>query len=744
MKCLLMTLGSGETMLVDAPDPRVREGWVLIRSRCSLVSMGTERMLKSFGSAGILGKIRQQPDKARQVLAKVATDGLAATYEAVSSKLAQTIPIGYSTVGVVVESRCSRFRPGDRVASNGPHADLVHVPGNLCAAVPAEVPDESAAFTVVGSIGLQGIRLIDPTLGERVAVFGAGLIGLIAIQMLRAAGCSVLAIDFDPKRLELASAFGAEACELSAESDPVPRAMEFTRGRGVDAVLIATATRSGAPVSQAARMCRKRGRIVLVGTAGLELDRSEFYDKELTLQVSCSYGPGRYDPSYEEGGHDYPIGFVRWTEQRNFEAVLELLASGGLKVESMVSRRVPFESAASLYEKIETSSDLLGVLLKYGEQVWTARTLVTLAGSDRRPRNAAPTIGVVGAGNYASRMLIPSLKKAGAVLDTVCSSGGASAAVLARRWGFRAASSDARDVIGREGIDAVVIATRHDSHARLAIEALRAGQDVFVEKPLAIDVESLKAVRDALLSSGRILMVGFNRRFSPLVLKARAMLERLAGPKVVMTLLNAGAVPAGHWTHDPAVGGGRIVGEACHHIDLIRALVGARISSVQVAAMVDRGNPLACGDTASISLSFEDGSIGTIHYLANGPASFPKERVEVFAGGKVLQIDNFKSIRGFNWHGLRRHRLFRQDKGQRACVTAFLEAVKGGGTPPVPGEEVLEVSLAAIEAAELLRRGPAVGEGRIQLEDRRSEPMPRADRSVEAPGEGDGLHSQAR
>lgn len=710
MKQIVQHLGSGETLLVDAPAPIAPAGQMVVCTRRSLVSTGTERMLVEFGRAGMIEKARQQPEKVRAVLQKVGTDGLSATIDAVRSKLATPIPLGYSNVGIVQEvgAGCHGFAVGDRIVSNGPHADVVCVPANLCAKVPEQVSDDAAAFTVVASIGLQGIRLAEPTLGEAFVVSGAGLIGLLTVQLLRAHGCRVLAIDFDREKLAIAERLGAETCDLSSGADPVAAGVSFSRGRGVDGVIVTASTASSDPISQGARMCRKRGRIVLVGVTGLELNRSEFYEKELTFQVSCSYGPGRYDPSYETQGNDYPVGFVRWTEQRNFEAVLDMLADRRLDVSPLISYRFRFEEAQRAYATLAEARGALGILLDYDSDASGRLVrMMPLRGESRSFDPTQPVLGVIGAGNYASRVLLPALKSAGAQFHTLVTSGGTSAAVQGERAGFAVAATDTEAMLAMPEINTVAIVTRHDSHAQLAARALEAGKNVFVEKPLAIDFGGLQQVQDAFRAahvrgSRAQLMVGFNRRFAPQVLRMKELLATVSEPKSFLMTMNAGAIPAGHWTQDEAIGGGRIIGEACHFVDLMRFLAGAPISSVQARRMGRSPAIAVVEDKAAITLGFADGSFGTIMYLANGSASFPKERVEVFTAGGVLQLDNFRSLTAYGWPGFRGMKLWKQDKGQAACAAAFLNAVKTG-RPAIAPDEIFEVARVTIEAAQLLR-----------------------------------------
>lgn len=713
MRQILQDMRKGETYICDAPAPTASCGTVRIATAVSLISAGTERMLVGFGKASLLDKALQQPERVKMVLAKVRTDGLMATVDAVQSKLAQPLPLGYCNVGVVdqVGAGVDAFQVGDRVVSNGPHAEVVRVPSNLCARIPDTVSDEAAAFTVVASIGLQGIRLAQPTLGEAFVVTGVGLIGLLALQLLRAHGCRVLAIDFDDAKLALARAMGAETCNPGRGEDPVSAGMALSRGRGVDGVIITASTKSSDPVTQAARMSRKRGRIVLVGVTGLELNRADFYEKELSFQVSCSYGPGRYDPNYEDRGQDYPIGFVRWTEQRNFEAVLDMLASGQLDVRPLITHRFEFEQAPKAYASLTGDNSGLGILLQYGTPSESRFARVVALSAPVQYEAGRPVVGVIGAGNYASRILIPAFKEAGAQLHTIVTAGGLNGVIHGAKAGFVEASTDIDAMLAKEAINTVAIVTRHDSHAALVVKALAAGKNVFVEKPLAIDAEGLAQVQEAYThaharagaAGGPQLMVGFNRRFAPQVLKMKSLLQVVAEPKSLIMTMNAGAIPANHWTQDNAIGGGRIIGEACHFIDLMRYLVGHPITSVQARRMGDHAAVAVTEDKASITLGFADGSFGTIHYLANGAAAFPKERVEVFTAGRVLQLDNFRKLKGYGWPGFGKFNLWRQDKGQKACAAAFLLAVREGQAAIAP-QEIFEVARVTLEVAGELRR----------------------------------------
>lgn len=698
MKQILQNLGSGETLLAEIPCPAPREGHFLIESVASLVSLGTEKMLVDFGRGGWIAKARQQPEKVQQVLQKVRSEGLFATIETVKSKLDQPVPLGYSNVGVVAEGEMK----GQRLVSNGAHAEMVTVPENLCARVPDSVSDETAAFTVIGAIGLQGIRLLEPTLGERVVVMGLGLIGLLTVQMLRANGCRVLGVDLDSSKCELARALGATTCDLSKGEDAIAAAQEFSAGRGVDGVLITASAKTDSIVHDAATMCRKRGRIVLVGVVGLHLNRADFYEKELSFQVSCSYGPGRYDTNYEGKGLDYPFGFVRWTEQRNMEAVLQLMADGFIDTTSLVSHRFGFDDALQAYEVV-SQGGALGIVLNYGESSGEGRKFERTVSIEPDPSIAAsgskPGVSFIGAGNFTVRLLVPELKKLGNVsFRNIVSGSGMGSGDAAARFGFQSAGTDPEAVFSDPDTDAVFVTTPHDSHADYVCRALEAGKHVFVEKPLALTLDELEKVKAAVGTSKeeRLLTVGFNRRFSPHTLQLKKWLAGTSGTKSVVITVNAGAIPADHWTQDPKVGGGRIIGEACHFVDLARHLIDSSIA--MSGATFLGGNAGQSGDSATLQLRFEDESIATIHYLATGHGAFPKERIEIFADGKVMTCDNFRKTTGYGVKGGCSTK--GPDKGHANCLKAFVTAVETGGEWPVPLAEILEVSEHTIRMAQ--------------------------------------------
>lgn len=702
-------------VLEDVPAPQVAPGHLLVRTTRSLISAGTERAVVETGASGYFARARQQPERVTKALDKLRTDGLGPTAELVLGQTKRTFTLGYSSVGrvVAVGLGVTGYEVGDRVASNGPHAELTMVPVNLCAPVPDGVSDDEAAFTVLGSIALQGVRLAAPTLGETVAVIGLGLVGQLAAQLLRASGARVLGFDTAADRVELARRPGIEAHVAGEGTDPVSVARLETGEVGVDAVVVTASSLSDDIVHQAADMCRKRGRVVVVGSVGLGLRRADFYEKELTLQVSCSYGPGRYDPSYEAGGTDYPLAFVRWTEQRNLAAVLGAMATGALIAGPLISARYPLDAAEEAYDSLLTKS-AVGILLEFPEGGNVPSSVQRARVVEHRPTARGPAVvaAVIGTGGYAQARLIPALQAAGVDLRWVASARGGSAATAAHRFGVARSTTDVHAILGDADVDVVVIGTRHDSHARLTADALRAGKSVYVEKPLCLTAEELRDVVAAYEAAGvdpspPLLTVGFNRRFAPLTEEVRRRLDGHARPVAVTITCNAGRTAADHWVNDPALGGGRLLGEACHFVDLASYLAGAAVVSVHAVAAA-KATSSATPDTASIQLELADGSVATVLYLSNGSSRYPKERVEVFSDGKVLLIDNFRTFKEFGTGRPRTRRLRRQDKGNNRAVEVFVQAVRAGAASPIAFEELVASSAATLAIVASLEHGRRV------------------------------------
>lgn len=702
MKQLILHLKTGNTILEDVPAPQVRRGQVLIQTRRTLVSLGTERMLVEFSRGSLISKARQQPDRVKQVLEKIRTDGLIPTLETVFNKLDQPLPLGYCNVGevVAVGEGITDLAVGDRVASNGHHAEVVCVPRNLVARVPDGVSDDEAVFTVIGSIGLQGVRLLNPTLGETVVVVGLGLIGLLTADLLRLNGCRVIGLDVDEKKLELARTRGIIALNPAAGTDPVKAVLALTQGIGTDGVVITASAKSDELISQAARMSRKRGRIVLVGVIGLNLSRAEFYEKELTFQVSCSYGPGRYDEVYEQQGSDYPLPFVRWTQNRNFQTILQLLESGQLNVKQLITEVVPLQHFDRIYNGISHSTSIAS-LLSYPEQLNLKPVIQVREGWYEGGGNTV--VGLIGAGNFTSAVLLPALKETGIRLKTIASASGLNGTLLAKKFGIAASTTDYREVLDDPEINLVIITTRHQQHARMTREALLAGKHVFVEKPLAIYEEELEQLVEVHQESDKTVLVGFNRRFSPHVQKMKALLGGAASgdvPMNVIATMNAGFIPANSWVHDRSVGGGRIPGEACHYVDLISFLTGSRVVAVCMNAMGRQPNETT--DSASLLLRYENGSTGVINYFANGSKAYAKERFEVYSQERTLVLDNFRSLKGYGFKGFSSLST-RQDKGHKAQFQRLADQIRTGGEPLIPFDGLVNTTRTLLAALQSLK-----------------------------------------
>lgn len=705
MKQLIQDLSNGKTDIIETAMPKCKNNHVLIATELSLISPGTEKMLIDFSNSNLIGKVKKNPHRVKQVLDKISTDGLFSTFSSVIHKLKEKIPLGYCNVGTVIESKSEEFDVGDRVVSNGPHAEIVCISQNLCCKIPKNVNNNLAVFTVLGSIGLQGIRLAKPELGENFVVYGTGLIGLLCIQILKAHGCNVLAVDLNPDRLKIAESYGALTCNLKLNKNLEHSAKTFSNNVGIDGVIISTSSSDNKIISQSAKILRKKGRIVLVGTSGLELNRSDFYEKEISFQVSCSYGPGRYDKTYEDYGIDYPIGFVRWTEKRNFASMLNLMSKGNINIENLITEEFTFEKSKLAYDALLKNNKVLGLILKFNKlNNKTKSTLVKneIIFKTKIFKNQKDLkVGFIGSGNYASRFLIPMFKKNKVFLDTLVSQNGMSGAIYGNKFGFNYHSTDLNSIFKNKKINTVAIVTRHDTHADLVIKSLRSKKNVFVEKPLALKQKDLNEIKKAYSESNVHLMVGFNRRFSPLVQIIKRNLLTIKEPKIFSITMNAGKIASEHWTQDKSIGGGRIIGEACHCIDLMRHLAGSSVNDMHVMKLNSKYD--SKNDNVSITLGFADGSFGTIHYISNGGYAFPKERLEVHVNNSSIQLDNFKGLKFFNWAGNRNKRLLIQNKGQFECVQSFKDSVINNKPTPIPFEEIYEVSRITIKIDEMMK-----------------------------------------
>ena len=699
MKQIIQDLKKGNTILEEIPAPLIRKGHLLIKTHCSLVSLGTEKMLVEFGKGNLISKARQQPEKVKQVLDKIKTEGLLPTLEAVFNKLDEPLPLGYCNAGevIAVGEGVSGFNIGDRVASNGHHAEIVCVPKNLVAKIPDNVSFDEACFTVVGSIGLQGIRLANPTLGENVVVIGLGLIGLITVELLIANGCNVIGFDFDPNKVSIANKMGAKAF-VAATADVVKTVESLTNGIGADVVLITASTKSNDVISQAANMSRKRGRIVLVGVVGLDIQRNDFYKKELSFQVSSSYGPGRYDEDYEQKGIDYPIAFVRWTEKRNFETILQAISKQQLHVSQLITEKVALENYQQIYSQLGGAS--IASILVYPEIIDHTVTKVAVKSFSTKPSKGI--VGIIGAGNFTKMTVMPALKGSGAHYKYISSAGGLTAKSLANKYGFEYSTTDYKQILQDAEVDLVMITTRHNLHAQMLIESLKNGKNAFVEKPLAINRESLEQVIEAYknLKEPLSVSVGFNRRFSPIAQKAKKLLGDATSSINMIATMNAGFIPADVWVQDMQTGGGRIIGEACHFIDLMIYFSGSKVKTVSMSALGLQ--PGENTDNAIITLKFENGSQGVINYFSNGSKSYAKERIEIYSQGKTLVLDNFRKLTGFGYKGFSSF-TNSIDKGHKAQFALLIKQVKEGGVPLIPFDELINTTKTTFAALQSLQ-----------------------------------------
>jgi predicted dehydrogenase/threonine dehydrogenase-like Zn-dependent dehydrogenase len=701
MKQIIQDLKNGCTILEDVPAPSVKPGQILIQTTRTLVSLGTERMLVEFGKSNLFQKAKQQPDKVKEVFNKIKTDGLMPTINAVINKLGQPLPLGYCNVGKVigVGKGVDGFSIGDRVASNGPHAEYVCLPKNLVVKIPKSVSDEEASFTVIGAIGLQGIRLVQPTFGETIVVVGLGLIGLITAQLLKANGCKVIGFDYDDQKVALAKSLGIDAINPGLGIDQVAYVNNATNTIGADAVIITASNTGSDIISQSAKMSRKRGRIVLVGVIGLDISRADFYEKELTFQVSCSYGPGRYDDDYENKGNDYPLPFVRWTEKRNFEAVLQAIASRSIKVEDLITERVKLNDYQQIYADMSGKGSIASILL-YPENEQEPNRSIQIGSNQFTPGKG--TIGIIGAGNFTSAMILPCLKKTNAKLKYISSASGLTGTTLAKKYKIKFSTTDNNTILGDNDVDLVMITTRHNSHARLVVEALNAGKNIFVEKPLALKQEELDLVIDAYKNSGKTITVGFNRRFAPLAVQMKKALGNADSPMNIIATMNAGFIPAKAWVHDMELGGGRIIGEACHFIDLISYLSNSKVVSVCMNAMGQ--NPKDNSDNASIMLKYENGTNAVINYFANGSKAYSKERIEVYHQERTLVMDNWRKLTGYGFKNFS-SASSSQDKGHQNQFKQLIESVQKGGDQIIAIDEIINTSKASFAAIESLKTG---------------------------------------
>jgi predicted dehydrogenase/threonine dehydrogenase-like Zn-dependent dehydrogenase len=714
MKQVLQNRKTGRPFVGEVPVPALQRGRVLVRTVASLISAGTERMAVEAVSKGLVNEARQRPDLVKAVVAKVKSEGLLNTFASVRNKMEASTTLGYSAAGIVVEvgEDVSEFHVGDRVACAGvgfaSHAEVLSVPKNLCVHLPESVSFDCGSFGTLGAIALQGVRLAEPTLGESIVVIGLGLVGQLTVQLLKANGCRVFGLDLDPERVQLAIELGADEAAISND-ESAKMIDSWTRGRGADAVLITAATDSNQPVEFAAKISRLKGRVVIIGMTGLNIPRQPFFSRELKLTISMSYGPGRYDPDYEERGHDYPLAYVRWTEKRNIEAFVELIGSGKLNVERLITHRFPIEDAERAYQLISgnVGESYLGVILNYDPERQVTRRVV-LNQTPKNRSDKAITLGVIGAGGYVPAMLLPHFKTAGVNFRSIATASGVSAHDVGKRFGFEFAVSSAEEVLVDNDINLVLVGTRHDLHAELATKALQLNKHVFVEKPLALTDAQLDGIASAAATSSGHLMVGFNRRFSPLARQAKELFDDREAPLSIMYRVNAGRIPKDHWTQNENEGGGRIVGEVCHFVDLMTFLTEAKPVSVFAESVSARSSGVNDFDSVFITLKFSDGSNGTIAYLAEGDKALAKERVEIFGAGKVFVLDDFRSGKTYKDNRESVVTLKAQDKGQADQVRAVCSSILSNAPAPISLDDLITTTRTTFRILDSLREATPV------------------------------------
>lgn len=709
MKQVLQNRKTGRPFVGEMPVPALQKGRVLVRTVASLISAGTERAAVELVSKGLVKEARQRPDLVKAVVAKVKSEGLLNTFASVRDKMAASQALGYSAAGIVaaVAEDVTEFRAGDRVACAGvgfaSHAEVLSVPKNLCVLLPDGVSFESGAYGTLGAIALQGVRLAEPTLGESVVVIGLGLVGQLTVQLLKANGCRVFGLDLDQSRVALALELGADKAVVSSEA-AAKEIETWTRGHGADAVLITAATDSNQPIELAAQVSRLKGRVIVVGMTGMDIPRAPFFSRELKLVISMSYGPGRYDPDYEEYGHDYPLPYVRWTEKRNIESFLELIGDGRLNVERLTTHRFPITEADRAYQLIsgELQEPNLGVVLNYDPEAEVCRK-VSLGAAQVRKAEKSIGLGVIGAGGYVPAMLLPHFKTEGVDFRSIATASGISAHDVGKRFGFAQAVSSAEEVLDDASVSLVVIGTRNATHAELACGALARNKHVFVEKPLALNDEQLESVLEAARNSPAKLMVGFNRRFAPLTQRAKEFFKNVDAPLSILYRVNAGRIPGEHWMQNADEGGGRIIGEGCHFIDLIQYLVGAPPVSLFAESISARSSKIVDADSVIITMRFANGSNGSVAYLAEGDKGLAKERVEIFGAGRSFVLDDFRRATLYKDGREEQVALKAQDKGQQEQVRVVCASVLQGGAAPISLDELAATTRATFRVLDSLR-----------------------------------------
>ena len=710
MKQVLQNRKTGRPFVGEVPVPALQRGRVLVRTVASLISAGTERAAVELVSKGLVKEARQRPDLVKAVVAKVKSEGILNTFASVRDKMAASQALGYSAAGIVaaVADEVTEFQVGDRVACAGvgfaSHAEVLSVPKNLCVHLPEGVSFESGAYGTLGAIALQGVRLAEPTLGESVVVIGLGLVGQLTVQLLKANGCRVFGLDLDEKRVELALEVGADHAMVS--SDAVPKEIEtWTRGHGADAVLITAATDSNEPIELAARVSRLKGRVIVVGMTGMDIPRPPFFSRELKLVISMSYGPGRYDPDYEERGVDYPLPYVRWTEKRNIESFLQLVGDKRVNVERLTTHRFPITEADRAYQLISgnVQEPSLGVVLEYDPEAEVVRKVPLGAPTPMRKAEKSVRVGVIGAGGYVPAMLLPHFKSEGVDFRSIATATGVSAHDVGKRFGFAYAVSSADEVIDDESVNLVVIGTKNDLHAELARKALERDKHVFVEKPLALNDEELESVLEAAGRSKGKLMVGFNRRFAPLTQRARDFFAGSEAPLSILYRVNAGRMAKEHWMQNAHEGGGRIIAEVCHFVDFLQYMSGSPPVFVFAESLSAKSSKIVDADSVFITLRFADGSNGAVAYLSEGDKGLAKERIEIYGSGKVFVLDDFRRATLYKDGREEQMTLKAQDKGQQAEVRQVCASLLAGDALPINYDELAATTRATFRVLDSLR-----------------------------------------
>ncbi len=698
MKQIIQDIKNGKTSLEEIPVPRINSESVLIKSTRSLVSLGTERMLVDFGRSSYIQKARQQPEKVRLVLDKMKTDGIFPTLEAVFNKLDQPMPLGYCNVGVVekIGSNVLDLNIGDRVISNGNHAEYVSVPQNLVAKIPDNVTDEEAAFTVIGAIGLQGIRLLNPTFGETIVVIGLGLVGLITAEILVSNGCNVIGFDYDQSKVKIAKSKGVNAYKVDESTKQVDVVKSLTNNIGADGIIITASSKSNEIISQSAQMCRKRGKVILVGVVGLNIARSDFYEKEISFQVSCSYGPGRYDNIYENQSYDYPIGYVRWTEKRNFNAILEAISKNRLNVKPLVTEKVKLEDFSSIYNNINNTKSIASILI-YNQETKNESTVSILS---KKFKSDNPIIGIIGSGNYTSSLILPTLNKLKAQISYIASSNGLSSTRLAKKFNINNSTTDYKNILNDSNTNLVFVTTRHDMHAKMILECLASGKHVFIEKPLCLNQIELKDIISKYNESETSILVGFNRRFSPMAQKLKNLIGNENDvPINIVINVNAGFIPDDSWIQDMNIGGGRVIGEVCHFIDLATFFTSSLVKQVCMSSMGNNFNKNT--DNVSILLKYSNGSNASINYFSNGSKAYSKEKIEVYSQNRTVVIDNWKKMHAYGFKNFNKMS-HSQDKGQFNQFKSLLDSFNEGNSEIIPFNEIVNTTQATFSAIKSL------------------------------------------